>query len=149
MSTYVKTEQITTTPETLPFCCLHWGVGCEKKMHIPGSLSLSLSLSPLLEKRVRGEVRGSWPSVGSNHPSCHLQPPGLPHATTSSSIILWLAPYWALHAAPAGNSSNFLVHNMIIIHYYKLYFPYINNVRRALLGTVCRACQKLLKFSCT
>jgi hypothetical protein len=32
-------------------------------------LSLSLSLSPLLEKKVRGEVRGSQTLVRSNHPS--------------------------------------------------------------------------------
>jgi hypothetical protein len=33
------------------------------------SLSLSLSLSPPLEKRARGEVGGSRTLVGSNHPS--------------------------------------------------------------------------------
>src|SRR5258706_12651961 len=51
----------------------------KKKMRIPGSLSLSLSLSPPLEKRARGEVGGSWPMVRTNHPGCHLQPPGLPY----------------------------------------------------------------------
>ena len=30
---------------------------------------LSLSLSPPLEERVRGEVRGSWTLIGSNHPT--------------------------------------------------------------------------------
>src|SRR5258706_8579854 len=44
-------------------------------MRIPGSLSLS----PPLEKRVRGEVGGSWPWLGpttlaviSNHPGYHM-----------------------------------------------------------------------------
>jgi hypothetical protein len=41
----------------------------KKKMRIPGSLSLSLSLSPPLEERARGEVGGSRTLVGSNHPS--------------------------------------------------------------------------------
>ena len=43
---------------------------------------------------------------------------------------MFAVPYWAPRAGPARNSSYFLVHNMIIIHYYKLYFSYINNVRR-------------------
>src|SRR5258706_11582514 len=54
-----------------------WNV--KKKMCIPGSLSLSLSLSPPLEKRARGEVGRSWPMVRTNHPGCHLQPPSLPY----------------------------------------------------------------------
>jgi len=33
------------------------------------SLSLSLSLSPPLEERARGEVGGSWTLIGSNHPT--------------------------------------------------------------------------------
>jgi len=37
----------------------------KKKKCIPGSLSLSLS--PPLEERARGEVRGSWTLIGSNH----------------------------------------------------------------------------------
>ena len=80
MSMYVKTEKIATAPETLPFCCSRRGVECgEKNVHTRLSLSLSLSLSPPLEKRVKGEVGGSWPLVRSNHPGCHLQPPGLPY----------------------------------------------------------------------
>ena len=75
----MKTEKITITPETLPFCCLRC-VECGKKnAYTRLSLSLSLSLSPPLEKRAKGEVGGSWPLVRSNHPSCHLQPPGLPY----------------------------------------------------------------------
>jgi hypothetical protein len=41
----------------------------KKIAYTRGSLSLSLSLSPLLEKKVRGEVGGSQTLVGSNHPS--------------------------------------------------------------------------------
>ena len=42
-------------------------------MHIPGSLSLSLSLSPPLEKRVRGEVRGGWPLSGPTTLDYHIK----------------------------------------------------------------------------
>src|SRR5258706_15588583 len=53
---------------------------CKKKNVYHGlSLSLSLSLSPPLEKRARGEVGGSWPWLGpttpaviSNHPGYHM-----------------------------------------------------------------------------
>jgi hypothetical protein len=60
-------------------------------MRIPGSLSLSLS--PLLEKRARGEVGGSQTLVGSNHPS-------LPywadvHLHTSLRPTPPFTPYWA------------------------------------------------------
>ena len=79
ISMYVKTEKIATTPQTLSFCCSCWGVKCEKKMHIPGSLSLSLSLSSVGEESERRGQR-ELALVGSNHPSCHLQLPGLPYA---------------------------------------------------------------------
>ena len=56
-------------------------------MRIPGSLSLSLSLSLLHWRREQEERSGGvgpWsgpttPAVTSNHPGCHLQPPGLPY----------------------------------------------------------------------
>ena len=37
----------------------------KKNWRIPGSLSLS----PPLEERARGEVGGSWTLIGSNHPT--------------------------------------------------------------------------------
>ena len=46
--------------------------GCTYKKKIAYtrlSLSLSLSLSPPLGERARGEVGGSWTLVGSNHPT--------------------------------------------------------------------------------
>jgi len=49
----------------------HWtareGLYLHKKNCIYQALSLSLSLSPPLEERARGEVGGSWTLVGSNH----------------------------------------------------------------------------------
>ena len=74
----MKTEKITTAPETLPFCCSRQGVECGEK-NVYTRLSLSLSLSPPLEKRAKGEVGGSWPLVRSNHPGFHSQSPGLPY----------------------------------------------------------------------
>ena len=74
MSTYAETKNIATTPETLLFCCSHQGVECREK-----NVYTRLSLSPPLEKRAKGEVGGSWPLVGSNHPGCHSQSSGLPY----------------------------------------------------------------------
>jgi len=57
--------------------------GCtyKKKLHIPGSLSLS----PPLEERARGEVRGSWTLIGSNHLT-----------TIFSQCVLYLAGIWII-----------------------------------------------------
>ena len=104
MSMYVKTEKITTTPKTLSFCCLRWGVECKKNLRIPGSLSL---LRWRREREERSEGVGPWsgpttPVVISNHPGYHMLP--------------YLAAL-----------------------YYEE-FP---------AGPACRACWKLLKFSCT
>ena len=114
ISTYVKTEKITMTPKTLSFCCSHWGVECKKKIaYTRLSLSLSLSLSPPLEKRARGEVRGSWPWLGPTTPAVISSHPGY-HMPIFSGIILCCVPYrvprcrayWTLNFF-------FLVHNIL------------------------------------
>jgi len=65
-SIYKKsTHFFTTRCKTSALDC-SWGVVLtKKKLCIPGSLSLS----PPLEERARGEVRGSWTLIGSNHPT--------------------------------------------------------------------------------
>ena len=112
------------------------------------SLSLSLSLSSVgeeSERRGRREL-----ALG------RVQPPRLSSSTTRATTCYHIRRHYTMRsfrqaprAGPAGNSSKFLVHNMIIIYYYKLHFSYINNVRCALLGAARGVCRKLLKFSCT
>ena len=62
-----KARAFTTRRETLVLDRSRGVVLTKKKMRIPGSLSLSLS--PPLEERARGEVGGSWTLIGSNHPT--------------------------------------------------------------------------------
>jgi len=64
-----KHALFTSRRETLALDCSRGVVLTKKNWRIPGSLSLSLSLSPPLEERAGGEVRGSWTLVGSNHPT--------------------------------------------------------------------------------
>jgi len=88
-----------------------------KKKRIPGSLSLSLSLSPPLEKRARGEVGGSWPRSGpttpavfSNHSGYHtvrhIQSPATVYVELYGSPSGWrrqpgwLDPTWANSLRP-------------------------------------------------
>jgi hypothetical protein len=63
------------------------------KKRIYQALSLSLSLSPPLEKRVRGEVGGSQTLVGSNHPSLPYRADV--HLHTSLGPTPPFTPYWA------------------------------------------------------
>jgi len=52
----------------------HKGLYLQKKI-VYTRLSLSLSLSPPLEERARGEVRGSWTLVNQvQPPKCHFWP---------------------------------------------------------------------------
>ena len=73
MISYVEFKKNATPPETLSFCCSHWGVECEKKMRIPGSLSLSLSLSLESEREERRKSESeSW--LAGSHPGLPYQP---------------------------------------------------------------------------
>ena len=120
ISTYVKTEKITMTPKTLSFCCLCWGVECKKKIAYT-RLSLSLSLSPPLEKRVRGEVGGSWPWSGPTTPAVISSHLGY-HMPIFGGIILCCVPYRVLHHGACWTLKFFfLVHNIL---YYQIAMLY-------------------------
>jgi len=69
----------------------HWtareGLYLQKIFGVYQALSLSLSLSPPLEERVRGEVRGSWTLIGSNQRVPYLAGPREFHAIFDHTIF--------------------------------------------------------------
>jgi len=101
-SIYEKSTHFLQLAMKLQCWTAHKGLYLPKK-NAYTRLSLSLSFSPPLEERARGEVGGSWTLVGSNHLTaifgqCILYPAGVWIVISSSveshtGILYWL-PVW-------------------------------------------------------